>query len=370
MSLNMQSTRATAKIPVFNGEDGQFPFFKTRFLAAVCGLGGHYHAAMEGLSSYDTCTYTSNPIALSPFKTPQKGRTGTAEGTQHKQEEETNHVENYHQISRHIFSMLILSIGEEPLKHLVNAGMVQGDGIGAWKLLCKEYESATSVNQRRLFNELINLKMEGKLAKLADYLYAFKRITSTLKGMSITLPEQLLISILLAGLSTKYEQIINILNSMTDLSLDACLTQLKTFQATNEIDTKSSSSQQMQGYATSDDATTRSSNRRRMMNCYNCNRTHMGGEFDCKEPCRVCNATDHVRYHCPERKRRREEKQGRGSRPQPQAQEQGNAANADLVQQLSRLLGAALSTQQDAGNGGSVDWGIDDNRPLNGQERR
>ena len=136
----MQSTRATAKIPVFNGEDGQFPFFKTRFMAAVCGLGGHYHAAMEGLSPYDTCTYTSNPIALSPFKTPQKGRTGTAEGTQHKQEEETNHVENYHQISRHIFSMLILSIGEEPLKHLVNAGMVQGDGIGPMQRVRECYE--------------------------------------------------------------------------------------------------------------------------------------------------------------------------------------------------------------------------------------
>ena len=359
----MQRTSATARIPVFNGEDGQFPFFKTRFLAAVCGLGGHYHPAMEGLAPYNTCEYTSSQITLSPFKTPQKGRTEVK-----VQAEEVDHTENYHQISRHIFSILILSIGEEPLKHLVNAGMVQGDGIGAWKLLCKEYESATSVNQRRLFNELINMKMEGKLAKLADYLYAFKRITSTLKGMSIELPEQLLISILLAGLSTEYEQIINILNSMTTLSLDTCLTQLKTFQATNEIDVKSSSGQ-LQGYATSNDATKRSSNRRGMMSCFNCNRTHMGGEFECKEPCRVCKATDHVRYHCPERKRRREEKQGRDSGPQPQARERGNAANADLVQQLSRLLGAALSTQQDAGNGGSVDWGIDDNRPLNGQER-
>lgn len=359
----MQRTSATAKIPVFNGEDGQFPFFKTRFLAAVCGLGGHYHAAMEGLPPYNECEYTSSQITLSPFKTPQKTRTGTVEA-------KDDHMENYHQISRHIFSILILSIGEEPLKHLVNAGMVQGDGIGAWKLLCKEYESATSVNQRRLFNELINMKMEGKLAKLADYLYAFKRITSTLKGMTIELPEQLLISILLAGLSKEYEQIINILNSMTDLSLDTCLTQLKTFQATNDIDVKSSSGQ-LQGYATSDDATTRSSSRRRMMSCYNCNRTHMGGEFECKEPCRVCGATDHVRYHCPERRRRREEKKGRGPRPQPQAQQQqGNAANADLVQQISKLIGAALNTQQDIGNGGSVDWGINENRPLNRQERR
>ncbi len=124
----MQGTSATARIPVFNGEDGQFPFFKTRFLAAVCGLGGHYHAAMEGLPPYNECEYTSSQITLSPFKTPQKGRT---EGK--VEVEEVDHTENYHQISRHIFSILILSIGEEPLKHLVNAGMVQGDGIGAWK---------------------------------------------------------------------------------------------------------------------------------------------------------------------------------------------------------------------------------------------
>ena len=190
MSLNTQRASATTRIPVFNGEDGQFPFFKTRFVAAVCGLGGHYHAAMEGLSPYNSCTYTSNQITLSPFKTPTKGK---AEGKQDEQVTQDQHMENYLQISRHIFSILISSIGEEPLKHLVNAGMVQGDGIGAWKLLCKEYESATSVNQRRLFNELINMKMEGKLVKLPDYLYAFKRITSTLDGMRIQPPEQLLI---------------------------------------------------------------------------------------------------------------------------------------------------------------------------------
>ena len=86
----MQGTSATAKIPVFNGEDGQFPFFKTRFLAAVCGLGGHYHAAMEENPPYDNCTYTSNQITLSPFKTPQKGRTGGSESI----EEKDNHMEN------------------------------------------------------------------------------------------------------------------------------------------------------------------------------------------------------------------------------------------------------------------------------------
>ena len=146
MSLTTQSM-PTVRIPVFDGKDGQFPFFKTRFLAAVCGLDGHYHAAMEGLAPYDGCTYTSNRITLSPFRTPRKPKASTdaSGGGDDKRQDDEDHMENYHQISRHVFSILISSIGEEPLKHLVNAGMVQGDGIGAWKLLCTEYESATSV---------------------------------------------------------------------------------------------------------------------------------------------------------------------------------------------------------------------------------
>lgn len=389
-----------AKIPVFTGEDGQFPFYKMRFMAVVCGLGGHHHAAMEGHPPYDGMSYTNARITLSPFKTPRKAKitsssnlatsssnldAKTEQDLAAKVTDKAAEIrENYQQISMQVFSILISSIGEEPLKRLVNAGMKQGDGIGAWKLLCTEYESGTSVNQRRLFNELINLKMEGKMAKLHDYLYAFRRITTTLKGMSIELPEQLLIAILLAGLSTDYGQIINILNSMTGLTLEDCMTQLKTFQATNEIDIKHQR-QEMTGYSGQQDKTTTqptnrnvNNRRNRMMSCFNCNKTHMGGEFECKEPCRVCTSTSHVRYDCPERKRRRERKQGNAPRQHAQGNSaQGNSAQESaIVEQFSRVLGAALHTvitasngQQHEGNGGSVDWGINDS-PLNESERR
>ena len=388
------------RIPVFTGEDGQFPFYKMRFMAVVCGLSNHHHAAIAGLPPYDQMSYSNGAIPLSPFKTPRRPRTtatlqtpqtppttasGGEDKAQHKEEdaEATADLnrENYHQISRQVFSILISSIGEEPLKRLVNAGMKQFDGIGAWNLLCREYENGTSVNQRRLFNELINLKMESELAKLHDYLYAFRRITTTLSGMDIELPEQLLISILLAGLSTDYGQIINILNSMADLTLDTCMAQLKTFQATNEIDTKRT---EMSGYSGQQQTTTTGSpghriqgNRRRgMLACYNCNKTHMGGEFECQQPCKVCGSTSHVRFNCPDKgKRRQERKQERTSNSRAQGDAaQGNAAIVDqLSAQLSKLLGAALAAapinQPPDGNGGSVEWGMDDLN-LHGAARR
>ena len=79
-----------------------------------------------------------------------------------------------------------------------------------------------------------------------------------------------------------------------------------------------------------------------------------------------------ARNESEDEKRRKEEAPDHNHRRKSKL---GNAANADLVQpglvqQISKLIGAALITQQDIGNGGSVDWGIDDNRPLNGQERR
>ena len=138
MSLTMQnaSSNNTAKIPVFTGEDGQFPFYKMRFMAVVCGLSNHHHAAIEGLAPYDKISYTDTGIKLSPFKTPMRRAKATrptlsvedAEGGDGKSLTETEaeaalNRENYHQISRQVFSILISSIGEEPLKRLVNAGM-------------------------------------------------------------------------------------------------------------------------------------------------------------------------------------------------------------------------------------------------------
>ena len=126
------SASATASIPVFNGEDGQFPFFKTRLVAAVCGLGGHYHAAMEGLPPYDNCTDTSNMIMHAEPLQDASERQINRDASKKREERETRceaglssgyragraygELPSNVKTWRHIFSILISSIGEEPLK--------------------------------------------------------------------------------------------------------------------------------------------------------------------------------------------------------------------------------------------------------------
>ena len=207
----LNATPNAIKMKVFNGEDGEFPFFKIKFTAAVYGLGHHYHSALNGLAPYDQCTYSNEQVGLTPYKTPAKSRFTSVDaslaaarsprrtnGRESKASDQLStvaeeptaaeHLENYHQISRKIYSILVCHLGEVPIKQLVNAGMVEGDGIGAWKLLCTEYESTSSVNQRQLFRKLIDLKMEGKQAKLHEYLYEFRRISTSLHGTARRTP--------------------------------------------------------------------------------------------------------------------------------------------------------------------------------------
>ena len=419
MPFNASTTNsATVKIPTFNGEDGTFPFFKIKFTAAIYGLGSHYYNAVNGLKPYDECTYSVSQRGITPFKTPSKPRGSRVTFTparnqqmQQKQEETgadsssvgeeeskessaelqrqkalqmaQKHEENYHQISRKVYSVLISCIGDTPIKKLANAGMQPGDGIGAWRLLCEEYESGSSVNQRQLFRQLIDLKMDSKHAKLYDYLYEFRRMTTTLSGMGVDIPEQMLIALLLAGLHEQYGQMVNILNSKADLDLEECYRQLKTYQTTNNTDARTQQSpHSLNGHAASNSGTPnatqgRGRRRDRVMSCYNCQKAHMGGEFTCTEPCRVCGSTEHVRFNCPQRQARQRRREQANGQRQPQ---HGNAAqNGPTMEQLAQQL-AQLQThmqtllQQDGapeGNGSHIHWGVEESptRSLNGTRR-
>ena len=413
MPFNASTTNnsTTVKIPTFNGEDGTFPFFKIKFTAAIYGLGSHYYNALNGLEPYEQCTYSVHQRGITPFKTPYKPRGSRVTFTPaEKQQEETEttsssgdgkasgeelqqqraaqmapeHEQNFHQISRKVYSVLISCIGDTPIKKLANAGMQPGDGIGAWRLLCEEYESGSNVNQRQLFRQLINLKMDSKHAKLYDYLYEFRRMTTTLSGMGVEIPEQMLIALLLAGLHEQYGQIVNILNSMADLTLDECYRQLKTYQTANNTDARTQQSPHtLNGHAASSSGTPnaaqgRGRRRDRVMSCYNCQRSHMGGEFKCTEPCRVCGSTDHVRFNCPQRQarqRRREQANGQQQQPQHGNTAQNGPTMEQMAQQLAQLQShmQTLLQQDNAqqGNGSHIDWGAEYEpaRSLNGTAR-
>ena len=191
----MENTH-THKIMTFNGEEGMFPMYHVKFTAVVCGMGSKYFNALNGIAPYDTCTYDPIQAGRTPMRsvtfasTPLRTNnpSGSGESTSDEKRaaeqaavqassEEIN--QDYHDISRKVYSLLMTSLGMEPIKRLMNAGMVPGNGIGAWNLLCQEYRSNSSVKKRSLFTKLVSIKMDGALSKLADYTYEFRRIKST-----------------------------------------------------------------------------------------------------------------------------------------------------------------------------------------------
>ena len=167
-----------------------------------------------------------------------------------------------------------------PIKKMVNAGMTVGDGIGAWRILKEVYQGTSSLNMRSLFTSLVNIQMQGHLSQLHDYTYEFNRLTGALHGMLQKLNEQLLIAILLAGLTPAYEQIINILNANESLSLDDCIKQLKVFQETNKIDSKDNNPRHGINASVQPTGNTTGTGER-IMNCYNCKKMHPGGGRKC-----------------------------------------------------------------------------------------
>lgn len=387
----MENTQ-NLKITTFNGEEGTFPLYQIKFTALVYGLGSKYFNALNGIAPYDGCTYSARQTGRTPMRTvdfagdtparskgADQSQLSDGSTAEQKQAQAEQIVQDYHQISRKVYALLIGSLGEDPIKRIMNAGMVQGNGIGAWNLLCQEYQSNSSVNKRSLFSKLISIKMEGELSKLHDYTYEFRRIKSTLEGMGVKFDEQLLIAILLGGLAPSYRQIVNIMNADASTDLRQCYSKLRTFQETNGVDSQS----EHHGLAThsatqSQDQSAQNQNRsalgppkrRGIRNCFNCNTAHEGGEFKCTQPCRVCGSDNHVRYHCPERKRRNAADKARSN-----GSGQGNATQAtgsdisQLTQQLQQMQSRldALHGQHTQGNNAHLDWGLDD-EPLNGQE--
>ena len=130
----------------------------------------------------------------------------------HKRQDVTTAVqERYNDVCENMYSLLYQYIGAEPIKKLENMKVEEGDGVSAWRTLKDIYQSGSRVNRRALLKQLSSIKMEGKLSKLTDYIYEFNRIKNILEDQNIKMPEDHLVTQLLAGLTEKYGQIRNIL---------------------------------------------------------------------------------------------------------------------------------------------------------------
>ena len=152
INANKMENTHTHKIMTFNGEDGMFPMYHVKFTAVVYGMGSKYFNALNGIAPYNTCSYNPIQAGRTPMRSVKFGDTphksgDQVDGAQTDEEkltadrsraaiqassEEVNR--DYHDISRKVYSLLMTSLGMEPIKRLMNAGMMAGNGIGAWHL--------------------------------------------------------------------------------------------------------------------------------------------------------------------------------------------------------------------------------------------
>ena len=144
--------------------------------------------------------------------------------------------------------------------------------------------------------------MTGKLSTLAAYTYEFNRIINILAQHGTEMPQEVLVTMMLSGLTAEYQPVINILNITPWATLDQVYEQLRLFQENNGIDSKFRRQPQRasgRGYSMRDNTHRRDRNNNKTNNrsrhdikqavkCFNCKRTHQGGERACRANCGVC----------------------------------------------------------------------------------
>lgn len=243
--------------------------------------------------------------------------------------------ERYNDVCEKMYSLLYQYLGTEPIKKLENKQVKEGDGVTAWRTLKEIYQSGSKVNRRALLKQLSSLKMEGKLSKLTDYIYEFNRIKNILEDQEIKMPEDHLVTQLLNGLTEKYEQIRNILDTVEDLTLDETIKRLVVFNENNKLDTRKtnrSKNNQEQGAGLSAEY---KHGHKRKAQCFNCGRDNHQ-ERKCRAPCKICKAKDHTRYGCPIKKSRNKNAQ-RNHQPS-----KGEAYLVNAVNELKTTLVSAI----------------------------
>ena len=154
-------------------------------------------------------------------------------------------------------------------------------------MLDKEYQIGSKTNRRTLIQQLTNLKMGGRLSTLASYTYEFKRISNILASQNTRMPEEVLVTMFLSGLTPAYREVKNILNIAPWASMEQTYEQLRIFQETNGLDRRS---RPPRAFSVTHDrkkawkgkpwnkTSSRTSISNRKMKCFNCGRFHKGGE--------------------------------------------------------------------------------------------
>ena len=222
-------------------------------------------------------------------------------------------------VSLYIYDLVLRHIGPSPHEELRNQDVREGDGPGAHRMLALIYQGQGSIGLIGVVKRLMRLEMSGEYASLMQRASEFRKLTETMRHLHHPLSRTLTNCLCLVGLSNRYDAIVTKIGveGLESYSTAKVLTLVRQHKqlvgikdSVRQGDAKQPAfvapptpkpSPKPKAPRPPPPPTTMEE---KIMQCFNCRKQHKGGEYTCTAPCRLCGATDHVRYDCPRRKKR------------------------------------------------------------------
>jgi len=235
--------------------------------------------------------------------------------------------------SQKIYSTILDAVSDSVWRAAKNKGLKKGDGVRAYEILKGIYETGGKETLMRNFTAFVNLTEENA-GTLTNYTYKFNELSGYLASVDAQVPDTLAMCLYLKGLSSKHATVIG---RIQDESRTITYTLQQVVDRIHHNEENRFQQQETAAAANQQQGNTDSNlvyDPTKQYYCFNCKSKHIGGERKCRQPCRVCNSSQHVRFNCPERKNRGRNNQqrqrgGRGRGRNAQGNRGGNDASGN-----------------------------------------
>lgn len=228
-------------------------------------------------------------------------------------------------LAKQLYLVITACCDDTVINKLDNRGVPRGDGIKAWRELCKLYTVNSPRMQLSAFIKLIGIQQSQNLSAPNEYIHEFRRLRELLDSTGLRLPETILKHIVVAGLSSHFGTVTEVMQHSPDLTLKQVIIRILSYAEDHPVPTNARRRSQQMGLLGGDRSgrertfhgDDRSRREQRTFQCYNCGGDHH--EKKCQRPCRLCvwdgqdeQAKTHTRYNCPEKKKLVEEQKAAG----------------------------------------------------------
>ena len=295
------------KLTVWKPEECEFSIYSIRVRSKMRSKGSVYTKVLDG-----------DPSDFPDMKFQPDGKLQAPKDADAK----TKAQAKLNSVCTAIYDLIINSIGIGPTKHIVSAGVREGDGPRAWAAL---KEQCGGVNKSVAYptqKKLRDLRL-SHCDSISDYTFEFKNNCATvvaalkadpnepIKG----LPDCFLKGMYIDGLENVLPTITKIAESSSDMSFSKTCELCKdaVMRGGNNVDI-AGNEQPGNANAASRFKSTRG--------CFNCGSSNHS-ERSCTRPCKMCNDANHTRHGCP----KRNENESQPSKP-PSSRGGGGSANS------------------------------------------